>query len=132
MTESLFFLLCEAIAGSYVSVHNDEFLSAYSFYIPTGIGEETLVNICSSYSHTDSKNSYVSYQLYLDEELVSSAIRPIFNKKTSKDKKQKISEADRLESLLALCSSKVIKQEYESQKLHMLKSFTKPNNQHTS
>lgn len=132
MNDILFYTLYTLIPTSFVSVENSKTMSVYSFTIPDENGEETYINLCSYYSHTDPKNSYVAYELYIDDEMIARAIKPIFDKKPAKPKRAKISDlvmAEKLEILLSLCSQKIIQQEYNSHSQHMLKTFMNEHNQ---
>ena len=132
MNDILFYTLYTLIPTSFVSVTNSKTMSVYSFTIPDENGEETYINLCSYYSHTDPKNSYVAYELYIDDEMIARAIKPIFDKKPAKPKRAKISDlvmAEKLEVLLSLCSQKIIQQEYNSHSQHMLKTFMNEHNQ---
>lgn len=131
MTDALFFLLCNTIPKTFVSVNNDETFSKYYFYMPSGIAEDAFVEIICSYSYTDPKNSYAKYQLYIDGSLISNAIQPVFTKKRKYKISANMSEAERLETLLKVCSNKVILQEFGSHKTHMLKTFLNPFKQKT-
>ena len=81
MNDILFYTLYTLIPTSFVSVENSKTMSVYSFTIPDENGEETYINLCSYYSHTDPKNSYVAYELYIDDEMIARAIKPIFDRK---------------------------------------------------
>lgn len=132
MNDILFYTLYTLIPTSFVSVTNSKTMSVYSFTIPDENDEETYINLCSYYSHTDPKNSYVAYELYIDDEMIARAIKPIFDKKPAKPKRAKISDlvmAEKLEVLLSLCSQKIIQQEYNSHSQHMLKTFMNEHNQ---
>ena len=132
MNDILFYTLYTLIPTSFVSVTNSKTMSVYSFTIPDENGEETYINLCSYYSHTDPRNSYVAYELYIDDEMIARAIKPIFDKKPAKPKRAKISDlvmAEKLEVLLSLCSQKIIQQEYNSHSQHMLKTFMNEHNQ---
>ena len=132
MNDILFYTLYTLIPNRFVSVENSKTMSVYSFTIPDENGEETYINLCSYYSHTDPKNSYVAYELYIDDEMIARAIKPIFDKKPAKPKRAKISDlvmAEKLEILLSLCSQKIIQQEYNSHSQHMLKTFMNEHNQ---
>lgn len=135
MNDILFYTLYTLIPTSFVSVTNSKTMSVYSFTIPDENDEETYINLCSYYSHTDPKNSYVAYELYIDDEMIARAIKPIFDKKPAKPKRAKISDlvmAEKLEVLLSLCSQKIIQQEYNSHSQHMLKTFMNEHNQNTN
>lgn len=124
MTNKLFTLLTHVIPISFVSVSNSQNLTSYSFHIPNEPGEDTLVKLTSSYAYTGPKNIYAKYQLYLDEELIATATRPVINdKKIPFPKLTGLTPADQLETLLYMCSLKVIQQEYDSHITHMLKTF---------
>ena len=132
MNDILFYTLYTLIPTSFVSVENSKTMSVYSFTIPDENGEETYIDLCSYYSHTDPRNSYVAYELYIDDEMIARAINPIFDKKPAKPKRAKISDlvmAEKLEVLLSLCSQKIIQQEYNSHSQHMLKTFMNEHNQ---
>ena len=130
MTNQLFYLLCNSIPKSYISVNNDTDFSCYSFFIPKGIGEDAYVEIYTMYSHSDATNSYAKYKLYIDSVLIEESIKPILDEaKTVKNTKTK---ADKLETLLKMCSTKIILQEVESHKTHMLKSVVNKTNQSTN
>lgn len=135
MNDILFYTLYTLIPTSFVSVTNSKTMSVYSFTIPDENDEETYINLCSYYSHTDPKNSYVAYELYIDDEMIARAIKPIFDKKPAKPKRAKISDlvmAEKQEVLLSLCSQKIIQQEYNSHSQHMLKTFMNEHNQNTN
>lgn len=132
MNDILFYTLYTLIPTSFVSVENSKTMSVYNFTIPDENGEETHIDLCSYYSHTDPKNSYVAYELYIDDEMIARAIKPVFDKKPAKPKRAKISDlvmAEKLEVLLSLCSQKIIQQEYNSHSQHMLKTFMNEHNQ---
>ena len=132
MNDILFYTLYTLIPNRFVSVENSKTMSVYSFTIPDENGEETYIDLCSYYSHTDPKNSYVAYELYIDDEMIARAIKPVFDKKPAKPKRAKISDlvmAEKLEVLLSLCSQKIIQQEYNSYSQHMLKTFMNEHNQ---
>lgn len=132
MNDILFYTLYTLIPKSFVSVENSKTMSVYNFTIPDENGEETYIDLCSYYSHTDPKNSYVAYELYIDDEMIARAIKPVFDKKPAKPKRAKISDlvmAEKLEVLLSLCSQKIIQQEYNSHSQHMLKTFMNEHNQ---
>ena len=132
MNDILFYTLYTLIPNRFVSVENSKTMSVYSFTIPDENGEETYIDLCSYYSHTDPKNSYVAYELYIDYEMVARAIKPVFDRKPANPRQKKISTltmAEKLETLLALCSKKIIQQEYNSHSQHMLKTFMNEHNQ---
>ena len=136
MTNKLFSLLYNIIPKTYVSVENNSYISCYYFYLPRGIGEDAYVEISCGYSHIDNKNAYAKYQLYIDDELLYEAFKPIaLEQLINKDAKQIYEEknelADKLEKLLELCSTQIIVQEMKSRNMHMLKTFAVSNNQHT-
>lgn len=135
MNDILFYTLYTLIPTSFVSVTNSKTMSVYSVTIPDENGEETYINLCSYYSHTDPKNSYVAYELYIDDEMIARAIKPIFDRKPANPRQKKISTltmAEKLEILLSLCSKKIIQQEYNSHSQHMLKTFMNEHNQNIS
>ena len=132
MNDILFYTLYTLIPNRFVSVENSKTMSVYSFTIPDENGEETYIDLCSYYSHTDPKNSYVAYELYIDDEMIARAIKPIFDRKPANPRQKKISTltmAEKLEILLSLCSQKIIQQEYNSHSQHMLKTFMNEHNQ---
>ncbi len=132
MDDKLFLLLSGIIPRSFISVQNSKLASIYSFEIPDGDDATTYVELYSYYSHSDNKNSYVAYELYIDTEFVAYAIKPAVNiqKQSKRSKRTKnISLADKLETLISLCSLKLIQQEYKCQSRHMLKTFLNLRNQ---
>lgn len=130
MTDDFFFFLYyHAIPQSTVSVANCETYSSYYFYISKGIGENTFIELHSSYSYADIKECYANYKLYKDEQLIAEATQPVINKKALNHPTLKMNTADQLELLLKRCSTKILLQEKVCQKNHMLKSTMKNYNQ---
>lgn len=130
MTKELFSLLCVSIPKAFISVDNYETYSRYYFYMPEGPAKDSFVEIFCSYSYSDQRNIYAIYELYIDEKLISNARQAVFTKAKQKKANIHMTESDRLEILLKLCSTKVIVQEIESHKTHMLKTLSNPINQH--
>ena len=131
MTDTLFYFLFTIIPTRYISVQNSPTESIYSFEYIDENGDLTVFELYSLYSHTDQKNSYVRYELYVDEELVATATRAVFDKKAAKptSRTRRVTLAEKLETLITMCSQKVIQQEFESHTRHMLKSFVNTSNQ---
>lgn len=121
MPEELFKNLCSLIKVSFISVQNNRLASIYSLETFDETGDIIYIDICSYYSHSDPKNSYVKYELYIDNELIADAIRPVFDKKSISAKQRTI--ANKLETLLSMCSMKIVDQERAGQSHHMLKTF---------
>ncbi len=126
MTEELFKNLCSLIKISFISVQNNRMASIYSLETFDETGDIIFIDICSYYSHSDPKNSYVKYELYIDNELIADAIRPVFDKKSISVKQRTI--ANKLETLLSMCSMKIVDQERAGQSRHMLKTFVNRQN----
>lgn len=131
MTDTLFYFLFTIIPTQYISVQNSPTRSIYSFEYIDESGDLTVFELYSLYSHTDHKNSYVRYEFYVDEELVATATRAVFDKKAAKptSRTRRVTLAEKLETLITMCSQKVIQQEFESHTRHMLKSFVNTSNQ---
>lgn len=141
MDYDLFLFLCSIIPKSFVSVLNGHTISQYSFdFYDTDDGIPMHFDIRSFFSHNGVTNSYVRYELYIDGDLISTDVKHVFDKKNTvpdiTNKKITVSEnmktADKLELLLKMCSAKIIRQEIDSQKHHMLKSFMDGRNIHQS
>lgn len=119
MDRQSFLFFYYLIMNSYVSVTN---IPQGTTYVATIDNEESDPNntlaISVSYSHSDAKNVYIKYSLYLYNDLVCQMSRPLFDTK----KKQPI-DIKRMEMLLQTCSAKIIAQERQAQKNHMLKTI---------
>lgn len=125
----LFYLLCELIQKSYVSAINSPTESIYSFEMTDGENNVT-IDLCTRFSHTGPQNCYIEYEMFSDNEQFARAIKPVFNTPSIPKDPTKIKNlADQLELLAYLCSVQVIRQELQSHKHHMLKSFINKYNQ---
>lgn len=130
ITNKLFILLRQIIPISFISVSNSDIESVYSFHIENSNGDVTFVELVCSYSHTSTKNIYASYKLYIDDDLVDETTGPVFdsNLVSKRPATEHTQSENRLETLMRICSLKVIQQEYESHKRHMLKTFMNEQN----
>ena len=133
MTDAMFDFLYLQIPKSYISVINNVMGTVYSFDYIDPNGELVHFDLTCAYSHAGTKNVYAMYELTADSELIASAIKPVFDRGTKpKTMPRHLTLADKLESLLLLCSMKIIEQEYTCHSRHMLKTFINDFNQKSS
>ena len=120
MNDIIYEYLRFAIPVSFVSVFNHPVMSLYTFDTFGANAEDLHVEIRVHHSWTGPKGPYVAYELFINDAFVERADKPALIKPKVKSKPNM---ADKLENLVKLCSEKVITQEYESRKIHMLKGF---------
>lgn len=124
MMQKLYKDLSVLIQNSYISVANSPYETAYQLEIVDGIGQMHVINICSSVSHTGPNTVYARYEIYVNDELLVQALRPIsLTNQREKIRRKNMSDVDKLEKLLRMCSNKIKQQETISQKNHMLKAM---------
>lgn len=115
-------ILQEAISYNYISVYNSSQKTVYLFdlYID---GHKDLIELTSEYSHSSLNNIYIKYSLLVNNMPVLTATRNLIDTKEVKKHLQVNPVAKRLEKLIKACSSKLVQQEINSQKNHMLKGI---------
>lgn len=114
--------LQEAISYTYISVYNSSQKTVYLFdlYID---GHKDLIELTSEYSHSSLNNIYIKYSLLVNNMPVLTATRNLIDTKEEKKHLQENPVAKRLEILIKACSAKLVQQEINSQKNHMLKGI---------
>lgn len=117
MDQEAFLFFNYIIMNNYVSVMN---IPQGTTYIVTTADEEqgNILNLTVTYSHSDANNVYITYKLYLYDDVVSEMSRPLIDN----GKRQPI-DIKRMETLLQTCSAKIIAQEKQAQQNHMLKAL---------
>lgn len=124
MTKELYAFMQYIITNSYISVLNTPEYTEY--FIDTDIEDEPIHAVLhTQYSNLIPGDISVQYLLYINNEHVAYATVPIMKSqgKTNNAMKNKKQSADQLETLIKMCSNKIIIQEIDAQKNKMLKSF---------
>lgn len=131
MKQKLFNFLCNVINSSLVSVYDAHDCTIYTVEYKTDT-ETTTLYFVARCCIISVNNIYIEYALYTSKDFnepanppVYSATRPLISTKET-DKKLPL-ETRRLEKLIQLCSKKIIAQELEAQKNHMIKSIYNAN-----
>jgi len=137
MQQDYLTLLEHTIPYTYVSVLNTPSFTEYFIDLtdPDDEEESNVILTCQ-YAGVSVGGMDATYTLYVNGNLALQATKRILNyyrptQKTNSSYKgkQTYSHADRLENLIRLCSAKVISQEIEARKNHMIKSaFINANN----
>ncbi len=118
MTSKLFNFLYNDVNKCFVSVNNSNEATMYSAIYDIEKDDSIFVELKCCYSRIFPKTVYVQYELYLNNILLDVATRSLI------DKNEKITnEARQLEALSKAYSNKIITQELEAQKNHMLKTI---------
>lgn len=125
MNNIIYKFLCTMIPQSSISVFNSPVVTVYAFDTFDANAQEIHVDIQLFNSYNGPTGPRVQYDVFINGELIESATKTVLEK----SKTLKNSMADKLEYLAQLCSKKIIAQEYESQKVHMLKQFAYTQNQ---
>lgn len=114
--------LQEAISYNYISVYNSPQRTVYLFdlYIDN---QKDLIELITEYSHSSLSNVHIRYSLIVNGTTVVSATRNLIDTKEQTKKHQEDPITKRLENMIKTCSAKVVQQEINSQKNHLLKGI---------
>lgn len=114
--------LQEAISYNYISVYNSPQRTVYLFDLYMDDSKD-LIELTSEYSHSSLNNIHIRYSLIVNGITVVSTIRNLIDTKEQTKKQQEDPITKRLETLIKACSAKVVQQEINSQKNHLLKGI---------
>ena len=135
MLNELYKLLNFIIPISYISVINTPLNTMYSFSYVDPDGAVTSFVLTSEYSHTDGRDIYAKYTLFVDGIMVCSVLNRFPHTKAkglqtqpSNNMAFDIKTARQMEVLLKMCSKKVVAQEMMGQRMHMLKTLINEQN----
>lgn len=128
-------LLEQAIPYTYVSVFNTPETTEYYIDLTDPEDEDELNIILScQYAAVTANGMSGVYTMYINGDIAMQATKRVLNyipaskRPAQRKAKKPVTYADRLENLIRMCSAKVISQEIEARKNHMIKSaFIEPN-----
>lgn len=122
-------LLERAIPYTYVSVLNTPETTEYYIDLTDPEDEDELNIILScQYAGVTANGMSGVYTMYINGDIAMQATKRVLNyipaskRPAQRKAKKPVTYADRLENLIRMCSAKVISQEIEARKNHMIKS----------
>ncbi len=122
-------LLEQAIPYTYVSVLNTPETTEYYIDLTDPEDEDELNIILScQYAGVTANGMSGVYTMYINGDIAMQATKRVLNympaskRPAQRKAKKPVTYADRLENLIRMCSAKVISQEIEARKNHMIKS----------
>lgn len=129
MQKDFITLLEHAIPYTYVSVLNTPETTEYYIDLTDPEDEDELNIILScQYAAVTANGISGVYTMYINGDIAMQATKRVLNyipaskKPAQRKAKKTVTDADRLENLIRICSAKVISQEIEARKNHMIKS----------
>lgn len=122
-------LLEQAIPYTYVSVFNTPETTEYYIDLTDPEDEDELNIVLScQYAAVTANGMSGVYTMYINGDIAMQATKRVLNyipaskRPAQRKAKKPVTYADRLENLIRMCSAKVISQEIEARKNHMIKS----------
>ena len=129
MQKDFITLLEHAIPYTYVSVLNTPETTEYYIDLTDPEDEDELNIILScQYAAVTANGISGVYTMYINGDIAMQATKRVLNyipapkQPVQRKAKKTVTDADRLENLIRMCSAKVISQEIEARKNHMIKS----------
>ena len=120
--------LSKLIPMCWISVSNSPEETSYCI----DAGQDMYIDICSRVAYTGTNTIYARYEIFINDELVVCAQRPIslIDTPSVKNVSRETAEAEKIEQLMRMCSQKILKQETISQRNHMLKNLFAQKSEH--